>query len=96
MYASQYFGTGETAVYKTGQPLCPSSLCAVGKSGRKQTIIVREELCEGQQEGMQSGYVGSLYAFNFHFVVIFDLEIKRKIVARTVKDFPYYLPSFPY
>lgn len=41
-------------------------------------------------------YVGSLYAFNFHFVVIFDLEIKRKIVARTVKDFPYYLPSFPY
>ena len=61
-------------------------LCTVGKSGRKKTIIVSEEPWEGQQEGVKRGYVGSLYAFNFHFVVIFDFEIKRKIVARTVKQ----------
>lgn len=95
LYASPYFGTGETAVNETGQPPCPSSLRAVGKSGRKQTIIVSEESCEGQQEGVKRGHVGSLYASNFYFAVIFDFEIKGKIVARTVRDFPYFLPNFP-
>ena len=68
----------------------------MGKSGQRQTLIVSEEPWEGQQEGVKRGYVGSLYAFNFHFVVIFDFEIERKIVARTVKDFPFFYTAFPH